>query len=61
MSTATTHSLEEFERLSLSEQKEFSNVILHRTAQIDYEVPTQEKWTAAAAGSVFALHNKEGT
>jgi len=50
--------LEEFEQLSPGEQKEFSRVILHRTAQLDYAAPTDEELTAAAA-SVFALHDKE--
>jgi hypothetical protein len=58
MSTATAHSLEEFERLSPGEQREFSRVILHRTAQLDYAAPTDDELTAAAA-SVFALHDKE--
>ncbi len=58
MSTATAHLLEEFERLSPGEQREFSRVILHRTAQLDYAAPTDEELTAAAA-SVFALHDKE--
>ena len=58
MSTATAQLLEEFERLSPGEQREFSRVILHRTAKLDYAAPTDEELTAAAA-SVFALHDKE--
>jgi hypothetical protein len=58
MSTATAHLLEEFEPLSPVEQREFSSVILHRTAQLDYAAPTDDELTAAAA-SVFALHDKE--
>jgi len=57
MSTATAHLLEEFERLSPGEQREFSRVILHRTTQLDYAAPTDDELTAAA--SVFALHDKE--
>ena len=58
MSTATAHLLEEFERLSPDEQREFSCVILHRTGQFDYAAPTDEELMVAAA-SVFALHDKE--
>ncbi len=57
MSTATAHLLEEFERLSPGEQREFSRVILHRTAQLDYTASTGDELPAAA--SVFALHDKE--
>jgi hypothetical protein len=57
MSTATAHLLEAFEQLSPGQQREFSRVILHRTAQLDYAAPADDELTAVA--SVFALCDKE--
>ncbi len=58
MSTSTAHLLEEFERLSPDEQREFSAVIVHRTAQLEYGDITDEELTASAA-RVFAMLDEE--
>lgn len=52
------HLLDEFERLSPSEQREFSAVIVHRTAQLDYGEVFDEELTISAA-RVFALLDEE--
>ena len=58
MSTATAHLLEEFERLSPDDQREFSSLIVHRAAQLDYGHITDEELTASAA-RMFALLDEE--
>ena len=58
MSTTTAHLLDEFERLSPEEQREFSAVIVHRAAHLDYGDITDEELTAAAA-SMFAMLDEE--
>ena len=58
MSTTTAHLLEEFERLSPEEQREFSAVIVHRAAQFDYGDITDEELTASAT-SVFAMLDED--
>ena len=58
MSTITAKLLEEFERLPIDAQKEFSDVILHRTARFDYDAPSDEELTAAAR-EVFTLLDRE--
>jgi len=58
MSTATAQLLAEFERLSPAEQKEFSAIIVHRAALLDYGEITDEELTASA-GRIFALLDEE--
>jgi hypothetical protein len=58
MSTATAHLLSEFDRLSPEEQREFSAILLRRTAQIDYGDITDEELTASAA-RVFEMLDAE--
>ena len=58
MSTTTAHLLEEFERLSPDEQREFSAVIVRRAAQFDYGEITDEELTASAA-RIFAMLDEE--
>lgn len=58
MSTATAQLRAEFERLSLDEQKEFSSIIVHRAALLDYGEITDEELTASA-GRIFAMLDEE--
>jgi hypothetical protein len=58
MSTDTVRLLEEFEKLPLNAQKEFSDVILRRAAQFDYDAPSDEELTLAAR-EVFAMLDRE--
>jgi hypothetical protein len=58
MSTATANLLHEFDRLSPDDQREFSAVIVHRAAQLDYGQVSDEELTAAAA-RMFAIFDKE--
>lgn len=58
MSTTTAQLLEEFDRLPPEEQREFSAVIVHRTAQFDYGDITDEELTASAA-RIFAMLDEE--
>ena len=58
MSTATVQLLHEFEKLSLDQQREFSEAILHRAAQLDYDAPSDEELTAAAR-EVFSMLDSE--
>ena len=51
--------LEEFERLPHDAQREFSDVILHRTAHFDYDDPSDEELTVAAR-AMFAVLDREG-
>jgi hypothetical protein len=53
MSTATAHLLSEFDRLSPEEKREFSAIVLRRTADIDFGDVTDEELIASAA-TVFA-------
>ena len=58
MSTAAAHLLQEFERLSPEEQREFSTAIVHRAAQLDYGDIADEELTASAA-RIFAMLDEE--
>ncbi len=58
MSTATALLLAEFDRLPPEEQRAFSAVIVHRTAQFDYGDITDEELTASAA-RIFAMLGEE--
>lgn len=58
MSTITAQLLEQFEKLPLEAQKEFSDAILHRTAHFDYNAPSDEELTAAAR-EVFGMLDRE--
>ena len=58
MSTTTAHLLEEFERLSLDEQREFSTVIVRRAAQFDYGDISDEELTTSAA-RIFTMLDEE--
>jgi hypothetical protein len=58
MGTGTAHLLSEFDRLPPDEQREFSAIIIRRTAQIDYGDITDEEMTASAA-KVFAMLDAE--
>jgi hypothetical protein len=58
MSNATAHLLAEFERLSPDEKKEFSAIIVHRAALLDYGDISDEELTAAA-GRIFAILDEE--
>jgi hypothetical protein len=54
MSAAAAHLLSEFDRLSPEEQREFSDIVLRRTADIDFGDITDEELTASAT-TVFAM------
>jgi len=58
MSTIKAQLLEEFERHPIDAQREFSDVILHRTAHFDYDAPSDEELTGAAR-EVFAMLDHE--
>jgi hypothetical protein len=58
MSTATALLLKEFERLPPDEQREFTAVIIHRVAQLDYGEVTDEELTVSAA-RMFAMLDEE--
>ncbi len=58
MSTATAQLLEAFDRLAPEEQREFSDVIVHRAAQLDYGDISDEELTASAA-RLFAMLDEE--
>jgi hypothetical protein len=58
VSTATAHLLSEFDRLSPEEKREFSALVLRRTADIDFGDITDEELTASAA-PVFAMLDAE--
>ena len=58
MGTATVQLLEAFDRLPLEEQREFSAVIVHRAAQLDYGDISDEELTASAA-RMFALFDEQ--
>lgn len=49
MSTATAHLLSEFDRLWPEEKREFSAIVLRRSADIDFGDITDQQLTAAAA------------
>lgn len=52
------HLLDEFERLSPSEQREFSDAIVHRAARFDYSEVSDQELTASAA-RMFAMLDEE--
>ena len=58
MSTATAQLLKAFDRLAPEEQQEFSAVIVHRAAQLDYGDISDEELTASAA-RMFAMLDEE--
>jgi hypothetical protein len=58
MSTATADLLKEFDKLPVDAQREVSDAILHRTAQFDYDAPSDDELTAAAR-EVFAILDRE--
>ena len=58
MSSEAAKLLQRFDQLPLQEQKELSAAILKRTAAFDYEEPSDEELTAAAA-RVFELLDQE--
>ena len=58
MSTAAARLLQEFERLPLEDQHEFSAVIIQRAGQLDYGDITDEELTASAA-RMFAMLDEE--
>ena len=58
MSATTAYLLEEFDRLSLDEQREFSAVIVQRAAFLEYGEITEAELTASAA-RMFALLDEE--
>ena len=60
MSIITAQLLEEFERLPIDAQKEFSDVILHRSAHFDYDAPSDEELTAVAREVFTMLDREEG-
>ena len=55
MSTEAAKLLQLFDQLPLQEQKDLSDAILKRTAQFDYEEPSDEELTSAAARVAHAL------
>lgn len=58
MSTAASQLLEEFDRLPPAEQREFSAVIVHRAAQLDYGDLSDEELTVSAS-RIFAMLDEE--
>ena len=60
MSAATARLLQEFESLPPEDQREFSAVIVHRAAQLDYGDITDEELTVSAA-RMFAMLDEEAT
>ena len=58
MSTETAQLLQQFDKLPLQERKELTDAILRRAAQFDYEAPSDEELTAAAA-QVFTMLDRE--
>lgn len=58
MGTGTAHLLSEFDRLPPDEQREFSAIIIRRTAQVDYGDVADLEMTASAA-AVFAMLDAE--
>lgn len=59
MSTATAHLLQEFERLSLKEQREFSAVISSEQHSSTTPTITDEELTASAARIVAMFDAEE--
>ena len=61
MSTLTAQLLEQFEQLPADDQREFSRAILHRTAHLDYDAPSDDELTVAAR-EMFAMldHEEDG-
>ena len=58
MSATTAYLLEEFDRLTLDEQREFSAVIVQRAAFLDHGEITDGELTASAA-RMFAMLDEE--
>ena len=58
MSSEAAKLLQQFDQLPLQEQKELSTAILKRTSKFDYEEPSDEELTAAAA-RVFEVLDQE--
>jgi hypothetical protein len=58
MSAATVQLPEAFDRLTPEEQREFSVVIVHQAAQLDYGDITDQELTASAA-RIFAMLDEE--
>ncbi len=58
MSTATARLLAEFDRLTPAEQREFSAIIVHRAAQLDYGELTDRELTTFAS-RIFAVLDEE--
>ena len=58
MTTATSQLLEEFDRLPPAEQREFSAVIVHQAAQLDYGDVTDEELTISAS-RIFAVLDED--
>ena len=59
MSTAATHLLREFEKLSADEQREIAGFVARRAAQLDYDGPSDEELTGAAARMFVMLDQEE--
>ncbi len=58
MSTAAAQLLEAFDQLPPDDQREFSALIVHRAAQLDYGDISDEELTASAA-RMFAMLDEE--
>ena len=58
MSTVTVQLLEQFEKLPIEEQREFSSAILQRVAHFDYDSPSDDELTTSAA-AIFAMLDLE--
>jgi len=58
MSTATAQLLEQFEKLPIDEQREFSSAILQRVAHFEYDSPSDDELTTSAA-AIFAMLDLE--
>ncbi len=59
MSTATAHLLQEFENLPPEDQREFSSIVLKKTARFDYEAPQDEEMISAASIMATFLDEEE--
>ncbi len=59
MSTATAHLLEEFENLPPEDQREFSSIVLKKTALFDYDAPQDEELMSAASMMASFLDEEE--
>jgi hypothetical protein len=59
MSTEGAKLLQQFDALPIQQQKELSAAILKRTAKFDYDEPSDEELTAAAARVFETLDREE--